>query len=193
MDEHPTPYTYDQAATALGIHPEAVRAHLQRNALRRGPPANDGRPTVLLSPVDIATIRASIRPQPPAAASDAAGRPGERDSTIRAQEGEIDALREALARERELTDKAEATATIALAELANERVRAAIALAEAKAAREATARELRQLERAEAALKASETQREAAQVAREATRAELAEWAAGGPLARAWRAFWRGR
>ena len=62
MDEAPTPHTYEQAAAALGIQAEAVRARLRRGALRRGPRTNDGRPTVLLSPADIATIRSGLRP-----------------------------------------------------------------------------------------------------------------------------------
>jgi putative transposase len=58
--------------------------------------------------------------------------------------------------------------------------------AEAAAAREAVAREIRQAEQAEEARKGAETQRDAAQ-------AELAAWTAGGPLARTWRAFWNQR
>jgi hypothetical protein len=57
------------------------------------------------------------------------------------------------------------------------------------ALREAVAREVRQAEQAEEARKVAETQRDAAQVARDATQAELAAWTAGGPLARAVRAF----
>src|SRR3712207_9174765 len=103
MDEK-VPYTYQQAAEALGIEAEAVRARLRRGALRRGPLTNDRRPTVLLSPDEIATIRASIRTQPrdsdPEAAPDSAGRPDE-SHTIKALEGEAAALRAALGRERE--------------------------------------------------------------------------------------------
>lgn len=65
--------------------------------------------------------------------------------------------------------------------------------AELVSLREAQAREVRQLAQAEEALKTAETQRDAAQVARDATQAELSGWTAGGPLARAWRGFWRGR
>ncbi len=61
MDDQPTPHTYEQAAAALGIQAEAVRARLRRGALRRGPRTNDGRPTVLLSQADIATIKAGLR------------------------------------------------------------------------------------------------------------------------------------
>jgi hypothetical protein len=66
---------------ALGIHPEAVRARLRRNALRRGPPGNDGRPTVLLSPADIASIRGAGRAQPTKAGPRAGdGAPRQRSS-----------------------------------------------------------------------------------------------------------------
>ena len=61
------PYTYDRAADVLGIQAEAVRARLRRGALRRGPLTNDHRPTVLLSPAEIATIRAGIRTDRPEA------------------------------------------------------------------------------------------------------------------------------
>lgn len=61
MDDQPTPHTYEQAAAALGIQAEAVRARLRRGALRRGPRTNDGRPTVLLSQADITTIRGGLR------------------------------------------------------------------------------------------------------------------------------------
>jgi chromosome segregation ATPase len=98
---------------------------------------------VLLSPADIATIRSSIRPQPaasaPAADPEAADRPDERDRTIKALEGEATALREALARERERADKAEATAGPALVDLAAERTRAAVAEAKLEAAEAALA------------------------------------------------------
>jgi Fic family protein len=70
---------------------------------------------------------------------------------------------------------------------------AAAAESAATAAREATARKVRQLEQVEAALKAAQTQRDAALAARDATQAELTIRTAGGPLARAWRGFWRGR
>jgi hypothetical protein len=61
MDDTPKPHTYEQAAAVLGIQAEAVRGRLRRGALKRGPRMNDGRPTVLLSPADIATIRTPSR------------------------------------------------------------------------------------------------------------------------------------
>ena len=123
MDEPPIPHTYDQAAAALGIHAEAVRARLRRGAIRRGPKTNDGRPTVLLSPADIATIRAGVRMPHPEARAASAGRPAEQERTIAALEAEATALREALARERERVDRSEARAEEAIRRLEEERAR----------------------------------------------------------------------
>lgn len=129
MDEAAVPYTYRQAAEVLGIEAEAVRARLRRGALRRGPRTNDGRPTVLLSPADIETLRAGIRTAREESGAEA-GRTAEADSgrteqsrTIRALEGEAAALRDALDRERERADKAEAEAAGLRAEVAAERER----------------------------------------------------------------------
>ncbi len=132
MDEPPTPHTYEQAATALGIQPEAVRARLRRGALRRGPLTNDRRPTVLLSPAEIATIRAGIRTHHPESApesgSDSAGRPDGRDRAIEALEAERDAARLAAA-------KAEGEPATLREQVASERGRADRAEAERDAAR----------------------------------------------------------
>ncbi len=133
MDEPPTPHTYEQAAAALGIQPEAVRARLRRGALRRGPLTNDRRPTVLLSPAEIATIRAGVRTQPAESEAESgpesAGRPDERDRTIAALEAEAAALRDALGRERERADRVEANWDAASA-LADQRGREVVELRE---------------------------------------------------------------
>ena len=126
MSDHPNAYTYDQAAAALGIHPEAVRARLRRNALRRGPPGNDGRPTVLLNPADIASVRA-------------AGRPDERDRTIKALEDTAAALRETLERERKASDQLQVDAARERDRAENALIRAAASEAEVKGLREALA------------------------------------------------------
>jgi hypothetical protein len=60
MDDQATPHTYQQAAEALGIEAEVVRARL-----RRGPLTNDRRPTVLLSLAEIAPIRSGIQTDRP--------------------------------------------------------------------------------------------------------------------------------
>jgi hypothetical protein len=87
MDDQATPHTYQQAAEALGIEAEVVRARL-----RRGPLTNDRRPTVLLSLAEIAPIRSGIQTDRPEAGPDSdpdfAGRPDERDRTISALEAE---------------------------------------------------------------------------------------------------------
>jgi hypothetical protein len=154
MDDDPSPYTYDQAAAALGIQAEAVRARLRRGALRRGPKTNDSRPTVLLSQADITTIRSGIRTQPaepgPAAGPDGDGRPDERERTIEALKGEAAALREALNRERGRADQAAVTEAAARSELATERTRSAVAEAKLAAADTALAREQDRADRAEA-------------------------------------------
>jgi hypothetical protein len=143
MDDQATAYTYEQAATALGIQAEAVRARLRRGALRRGPRANDGRPTVLLSPDDIATLRASVRPErleiSPDSGPDSAARPDGRDISALAElfqalteraEREAAVLRENETRERERAEAAERR-------LEEERLRAAAEATELRAAGEA--------------------------------------------------------
>jgi len=103
-------------------------------------------------------------------------------------EGEAAALRAALERERARADAAEAAARTARQ-------------AEAEANEEAANLE-GEVETLRTALAAAEDQAEAAEqdrtrlrAERDALRAELAEWTAGGPLTRAWRAllFRRGR
>ncbi len=172
MDEHPTPHTYEQAAAALGIQPEAVRARLRRGALRRGPLTNDKRPTVLLSPAEIAAIRAGIRPPHPEATPESgpasAGRPDERDRTIQALEADAAALRE----------------------------RAGRAEGESATLRERMESERERADRAEARAGQAEAERDAARAEREA--AKVAEAAAEGEarglreaLSEARRPFWR--
>jgi hypothetical protein len=196
MDDHATPHTYEQAAAALGIQAEAVRARLRRGALRRGPLTNDRRPTVLLSPADIATIRAGIRPDRPESTSESgpdsapesAGRPDERDRTINALEAAAAALHERAAR-------AEAERDMAKAAASAERTRAEQAEAEREAARIAAARAEGEAVALRGQVQAERERTQAAEAARDGARAELADWTAGGPLGRAWRAlvYRRGR
>jgi chromosome segregation ATPase len=79
------------------------------------------------------------------------------------------------------------------AEVDEQRSRADRAEGESATLRKALARDARLLEQAEVERKKAETQRDGAQAARNAAQAYLASWTAGGPLARAWRGFWRGR
>ena len=120
----------------------------------------------------------------------------ERERGAKAQ-GEARALREALMHERQRVEGAEEDRAAAerARQWAEDMVREAhhrLQL-ERQGQQDARARETRRLEQAEAALKMAETQRDAAQAARDATQVELAGWTVGGPLARAWRGFWRGR
>lgn len=137
----------------------------------------------------------------------------QRERTAQA-EGEAAAMREALAREARRAEETEVARQ--LAEIARQRAEAlargeqqrfeqaragqqaaserVVALQiDVTAKTEALAREARQIEEAEAERQKAEAQRDAAQATRDATAAELAIWTAGGPLARAWRGFWRGR
>lgn len=147
MDDQATPHTYQQVAEALGIEAEAVRARLRRGALRRGPPTNDRRPTVLLRLAEISTIRAGIRTDRPEAGPasnpDSAGHPDERDRTSSALEAEAATLREAVGRERERAARAEGESAALRERMESEREAAKVAAAsaegEAKGLREALA------------------------------------------------------
>jgi hypothetical protein len=171
MDAHPTPYTYQQAAEALGIEAEAVRARLRRGALRRGPRTNDDRPTVLLSPADISTIRAGIRhdrPESDAASSpDSAGRPDERDRTIKALEDAIDLLREQFGQDRTTLEAAvvelKARAERAEMEASAERGRAERAETDRDAARAGASAERTRAAKAEAEREQARVQAAAAE------------------------------
>jgi hypothetical protein len=98
---------------------------------------------VLLSPADIATVRAASRAQPtkagPGADPDAAGRPDERDRTIKALEDAAATLRETLERERKASDQVQADAVRERDRAENALIRAAASEAEVKGLREALA------------------------------------------------------
>ncbi len=173
MDDGRTPYTYEQAAAVLGINAEAVRARLRRGSLRRGPSTNDDRPTVILSPDDIATLRASVRQAEPDAAAD--GRVDVRPGSDGL------GLKEMVELLRVQTERADA----AQVEVAALSVRTGRAEGEAAALRDAVTHERAQVAAALAAQQAAERAREAAE-------AEAAGWMTGNPFARAARAFlWR--
>ncbi len=139
---------------------------------------NDGHPRVRLTSADLEDIRRQVDQQKPTLIRQDA----DRANAIRVLETAVEALREQAGRDRERAERAEAErdaerARAAQAEREREeaRVRAAAAEGEAKGLREQVRAER---DRAEA-------ERERA----EAVRAELAEWTAGGPLTRAFRAF----
>jgi Sec-independent protein translocase protein TatA len=100
---------------------------------------------------------------------------------IKGFETALDTLRQQLDRERERAERAEAEREVA-------RIGRAAAEAEVRVVREQA--QQAQTDRAEATARAV-----VAEAGRDAARAELAEWTAGSPLARAWRAlvYRRGR
>lgn len=161
--EEATEHTYEDAGRLCGVSAETIRHRAKRGKLRRGRPTNSGRPTVVLTPADIAAISAG-RPAP--------GRPGDQpgvqppgqppDETAKALEVAVAALRDALERETARAVAAEMTADQQRAELDAARERE-------RDARAALAR---------------------AEEAATTVRAELAARTAGGRLARAWRAMW---
>jgi hypothetical protein len=168
--------TYKEAGRVLGIDPDSVARRARRLRWPRLP-GNDGMARVAIPGDILAASGADTVPDhgvgsTPDNPGDMGGhvRPDE-NHMIKALEGEATALREALARERERTDRAEA-ATAVVPEL---RERLGWAEGEAAALREQVKMEQ---DRAEAGARDLE-----------AARAELAAWTAGGPLARAWRAF----
>ncbi len=149
-----------------------------------------------LSPAEIATIRAGIRPHHPESTPDSAGRPDERDRTIAALEAEAAALRDALGRERERADRVEANRDAARA-LADQRGREVVELRERVGQAEGESGALREQAKAErdrAAALAAE--RDAARAEREAAKVAAAtvEGEAKGlrlALEEARRPFWR--
>jgi hypothetical protein len=170
--------TYQQAGDLLGMSAEAARQRARRLKWRtqRG---NDGRALVLVPEVP------GVRPRIPPAVQT----PGQTPVQPPGQTGDDNALA-ALFREHLERAEAGAAAERARAERAEAALGAAL-VAAARAEGEATALrgEVRAV-RDEAA-----TRVQAAEAARDAARAELADWTAGGPLGRAWRAlvYRRGR
>jgi hypothetical protein len=204
----------------LGVDPDSISRRARRAGWSRQP-GNDGRTRVAV-PLDVlpkspADVRPKTAPDaeadsPPENRADKGGHvPGDESRTIKALEDELATVREALARERERADAAQATADRRAEDLieARDRLESALAMfraAEAEqrerlgraagevvALREAVEREAaaRQAAEARAARDGARADQEAA--ARRAAEVELAGWTVGGPLVRAWRAFLRGR
>jgi hypothetical protein len=188
--------TYQQAGELLSVSAEAIRRHARRHRWRvqRG---NDGKALVLV---------------PPNAASEGWARPGgqqdgrpagQRDGRPPGQAEHLPGHEELVAELRRRAEAAERAAMDATrrveeltGEMAGQRERAARAESEAETLRGHLAREAARAEReaadrriAEAQRHAAQAARDAAQAERDAARGELAEWRAGGPVARAWRAF----
>jgi hypothetical protein len=173
MVDQQTLYTLAEASALTGLSVEALRLRIKRGKLE-GVRGNDGHPRVRLTSADLEAIQQA----------------GQRNSTLAQPEPtldnvgtiELNVLATAVETLRERAERAEARAEAAQAladrrgeELAELRERAGRAEGEAAALRE-------QAKAAEARLRGSEEARIAAE-------AELADWSAGGPLARAWRAF----
>lgn len=168
--------TYKEAGRVLGIDPDSVARRARRLRWPRLP-GNDGMARVAI-PGDI--LRASAPDATPTSGADnTQDDPGDKSGPVRPDEryminvleGEVTALREALARERERIDRAEAAAALV------PELRAQLGRAEGEAV---VVREQ---------LKVEQTRAEASARNLEAAQAELAAWMAGGPLVRAWRAF----
>lgn len=185
--------TYAELGEALGIDPESANRRARRQGWRRRM-GNDHRTRVAV-PLDALPDIIPDKPKAPQAVSgDGPGDiPPDISYTIKALEGEATALREALQRERERADRTEAEAAQLREEREAARVQAARAEGEALGLREALARE--EARAAEAARQAAmqvateARRREDVQALRDVLQDELSAWTAGGPLARAWRAF----
>lgn len=188
-----------EAAERTGLTVEAIRQRIKRGSLQ-AVKGNDRVLRVRLTTADLASItnRSTTGHFPPTPTGQpptpTSLRPDD-DRLIKALEAIAEARGEAAAL-RDRVEKAEALANQLRSDVDQSRtereqalVAAATAQGEARALREALAREARQLERSEGNRRTAETQRDAAQNAREAAQADLAAWTAGGPIARAWRAF----
>jgi uncharacterized coiled-coil DUF342 family protein len=175
-------YLLTEAAKRTGLTVEAIRQRIKRGSLQ-AVKGNDRTLRVRLTDADLAGIsnRSPTGHVPPTPTS----HPTHDDRLLKALQEAAEARGEA-ATLRERAEKVEAQVDQLQAEREEARIRAAHAEGEAKALREAVAREIGRAEQAEEARKAGEAQRDAVQ-------AELDAWTAGGPLARAWRGFWRGR
>ncbi len=144
MDEsksdQPKPYLLTEASSLTGLSVDALRKRILRRKLRAHRSNEDGLWRVWLTEADIETAKAGRL------AGNDVDAPSEESRTINALEAEIGTLREALMRERERADRAEARVAaergrVEAAEREREdaRVRAAAAEAEGKGLREALA------------------------------------------------------
>jgi hypothetical protein len=162
--------TYEELAARLGIDIQSAR----RRALRAKWPksrGNDKRARVHVPATVLPAAGATVPPTNATSMPPVAVTP-EALSLLVSQVGELADLRHRLGH-------AEGRAERAEAQVVHERDRADAE----RAARQA----------AEQGQDAARAAAEAARDGREAAERELATWTAGGPLARAWRAFWRGR
>ena len=176
-------YLLTEAAERTGLTVEALRQRIKRGKLD-AVKGNDGMLRVRLTTADLEAIdRSSTGHVLPTAA----GQPVNDDRLLKALQEAAEARGEATAL-RERAEMAEARANRAeeaVATIPELRERAGRAEGEAAALRERV-----KAEQERAAMRLRE-----AEAAQDAAKAELADWTAGGPLARAWRAlaYRRGR
>jgi hypothetical protein len=161
--------TYAEAAAALGVNPESVARRMRRGgwAKRRG---NDGKPRVAVPVNVLPPVPVSV----PVSVRDGGGyiSVSVPDSAKFVPDSNLAAIAAVF---REEQDRLRCERDEAQAALAHARERAGRAEGESAALRESVAREV--------------AARQAAEAERDASRQALAEWEAGGPLARALRAF----
>jgi flagellar biosynthesis/type III secretory pathway protein FliH len=129
MDDEAKPYLLTEASGLTGLSVDALRKRIERKRLRGSRSNEDGQWRVWLTSKDVETAKSGRLPDK--SGPDADSQP-EESRTIKALEGEATALREALGRERDRADRAEAEADA-------ERTRAAQAEREREAAKVATA------------------------------------------------------
>lgn len=190
-------YTLAEASELTGISTEALRLRIKRGKLsaERG---NDGQPRVRITEAErqdfarlLARRQSTLTRQEPTLIRQGANN----DNVVNVLEAAAAALHERAAR-------AEAERNAARAEAAAERERADKAVeranraeAEREAARIAAARAEGETVALRLQVQAERERVQAAEAARDGARTELADWTAGGPLGRAWRAliYRRGR
>ena len=188
-----------EAAERTGLTVEAIRQRIKRGSLQ-AVKGNDRVLRVRLTTADLESISnrsptGHSQSMPTGQASPPTSHRPVDDQLFKALEaaaearGEANALRERLELADALADRLRADIDRSRMEREQAQIAAAAAEGEARALREALARDARSHEKAEADRLKAETQRDAAQNARNEAQADLAAWTAGGPIARAWRAF----
>ena len=143
MDDEAKPYLLTEASGLTGLSVDALRKRIERKKLRGSRSNEDGQWRVWLTSKDVETARSGRLPDRSGQDADS---PPDESRTIKAMEGEATALREALGRERERADQAEAAALDARAEAGKAQgelvalaVRVAVAETKAKGLQEALA------------------------------------------------------
>ena len=158
---------------------DALRQRIKRGKLGRIR-GNDGRVMLRLDGVDLDALKVASSDQSPA--SQPPSRPGGQEDATRWLEGEVSALRDALARERGRVDQQQAELVELRVELATRQVRGERVEADLAAAR---------VQVEDATARRHEAERALGQAVDDAiaVRRELDAWTAGGPLSRVLRAL----